>query len=211
MKKIIVVGAGATAKEVVSLIERQNRAGADWQIMGLLCDDIHALDGSDYRYNIIGTIKDYIPADDEQFALAIAMPKAKVRLVPGLLERGFKFVTLIDPSVEVPETTTIGEGTIVSGYTIGEDCRIGNFVNILGSMIGLNSTIGDYSTTTGYTNVASAFIGSRVFIGSHAVILNNIKVGDDTTIGAGCVIYRNIGVGKVAFCSRPNIVDDPDC
>lgn len=210
MRKIIVVGAGATAKEVVRLIERQNRVGAGWQIMGLLCDDLHALDNSTYRYNIIGTIKDYVPAADEQFALAIAMPKDKARLVPGLLERGFKFVTLIDPDVEIPETTTIGDGTIIMGNLIEEDCQIGSFVNIQFSMIGLNSTIGDYSTTTGYTNVASAHIGKSVFIGSHAVILNNITVGDNTTIGAGCVIFRSIGAGKVAFCSPPKIVDNTD-
>ncbi len=211
MKDIIIVGAGATAHEVIEVIAEQNRHGADWNIKGMLCDDLHALDNTPHYHSIIGTIKDWVPSGDEQYALGISMPKSKFSVVPGLLKRGFHFATLIDPSVGIPETTEIGCGTIImSGSIIAPRARLGKFVSIQGSMIGMYTVMGDYCTTTGYSNIASAQLGDRVFVGSHAVILNHVKIGNGTTIGAGCIISRDIGENKIAFSPRPKVVDDPD-
>ncbi len=210
VKDIVIAGAGGTALETALLIERINAAGGDWNIKGFLCDDLHALDHISHRYEIIGTIKEYVPAGDEQFAAGISMPESKYAVVSGMLERGCRFATLLDPAVNIPESVTVGYGSIVMmASVIAPNVRIGNFVTIQSSMIGAFSVLGDYSTTTGYSNVACAELGERVFVGSHAVILNHIKVGSGSTIGAGCIISRNVGENKVAFCQRPKIVEKP--
>jgi serine acetyltransferase len=83
--------------------------------------------------------------------------------------------------------------------TIGDCVKIGNFVHIAGSMIGQDSIIGDYSTTTGYSNIVSASLGKRVFVGSHAVILNERKIGDDAFICAGSIVFHHVKPGVKVF------------
>ena len=48
------------------------------------------------------------------------------------------------------------------------------------------------------SNITNAHIGKRVFIGSHAVILNGKKVGDDAFVCAGSIVFSNVTVGVQA-------------
>ena len=65
-------------------------------------------------------------------------------------------------------------------------------------MVG-GASIGDFSTTTGFANIAGAHLGNRVFVGSHAVILNGKKVGDDAIVCAGSIVFSNVKAGTKVF------------
>ena len=65
----------------------------------------------------------------------------------------------------------------------------------MGSVVGGTCEIGDYSTTTGFANITSAKLGKGVFVGSHAVVLNNLRVGDDAFICAVSIVFNNIKSG----------------
>ena len=135
---------------------------------------------------------------DERRQCYIYNPKTKETIVNIMSAKGAKFETLIAPHSRIIESATIGDGCIISG-SIGDCVKIGNYVNIMGSMIGQDSTIDDFSTTTGCTNIAAAHIGKRVFVGSHAVVLNDIKVGDDAYICAGSIVFSKVKAGTKVF------------
>ena len=191
---LIIVCAGGFGREVYYMAKSIGK----WNIKGFIDDNPHALDGVNITLPIIGTIKDWEPGNNEVFALGISTPKTKETIVSIMKAKGAKFETLIAPHSRIIETATIGEGCIISG-SIGDCVKIGNFVNIMGSMIGQDSIIDDYSTTTGYTNIASAYIGKRVFVGSHAVVLNNRRVGDDAFVCAGSIVFSNVKPGIKVF------------
>lgn len=194
MKDLIIVCAGGFGREVYYMAKEIGK----WDIKGFIDDNLLALDGVNIALPIIGTIKDWIPSDNEVFALGVSNPKTKETIVGIMKAKGAMFETLIAPHSRVIETTTIGEGCIISG-SIGDCVKIGDFVNVMGSMIGQDSIIGDYSTTTGYANVASAYIGKRVFVGSHAVILHGKKVEDDAFVCAGSIVLSNVKTGTKVF------------
>lgn len=196
MKDIIIVGAGGFGREAVDLIRDINKLENTWNIKGFIDDNLHALDNVRCKYSIIGTIKEWKPTDDEYYVIGIASPKSKEIVTNMLIERGAKFVTMIHPSAIISEEAEIGEGCVITGgSSVGDCARLGKFVNIAGSMIGQDSIIDDYSTTTGFTNIASAFLGKRVMVGSHAVVLNKIKVGDDAVVGTGSIVVKNVKPG----------------
>jgi len=194
MKDLIIVCAGGFGREVYYMAKSIGK----WNIKGFIDDNLHALDGLNIALPVIGTIKDWRPSENEVFALGVSDPKTKETIVGIMKSKGAKFETLIAPHSRIIETTTIGEGCIING-SVGDCVKIGNYVNVMGSMIGQDSTIDDYSTTTGFTNIASAHIGKRVFLGSHAVILNGKKVGDDAYVCAGSIVFSNVKPGTKVF------------
>ncbi|MBR6438131.1 MAG: sugar O-acyltransferase [Bacteroidales bacterium] len=194
MKDLIIVCAGGFGREVYYMAKEIGK----WNIKGFIDDNLHALDGVNIALPIIGTIKDWVPSENEVFALGVSAPKTKEVIVNIMKAKGAMFETLISPRSHIIETATMGEGCIVSG-TLGDCVKLGNFVNIMGSMIGQDSIIDDYSTTTGYTNIAAAHLGKRVFAGSHSAVLNGLTVGDDAYICAGSIVFTKVKAGTKVF------------
>lgn len=87
----------------------------------------------------------------------------------------------------------IGDGTYLNRGTeivaarsvrIGRDCKIARDVIIMDTD---QHGIGD-----GSAPVAPVRIGDRVWIGARAIVLKGVSVGDDSVIGAGSVVTRDV-------------------
>ena len=94
------------------------------------------------------------------------------------------------------EPSEIGEGSYVSEFshisqftTIGKYCSIGNLVTI-----GAQPHPLDGFTTFPFKHRYSAItrIGNDVWIGSNAVILGGLTIGDGAVVGAGSVVTKNV-------------------
>lgn len=194
MKDLIIVGGGSFAKEALEIIQQMNAARPQWNILGFIDDGVEVGTIVFRGYRVIGTIKDWVVKDSDNFAFGISRPHTKEILYNLLKGRGARFATIIHPETHIPEGTVIGEGCVISRAWIGIDVVLGKCVNVAGSMIG-ESSIDDFSTTTGFANVAGATLGKRVFVGSHAVILNGKKVGDDAVVAAGSVVFSHVKPG----------------
>ncbi len=194
MKDLVIVCAGGFGREVYYMAKDLGK----WNIKGFIDDNLNALDGVKCDLPIIGTIKDWEPGDNEVFALGIATPGTKERIVNIMLAKGAKFETIIASHSRVIETAEVGEGSIISG-SVGDCVKIGRFVNVMGAMIGQDSFIDDFSTMTGFSNIATAYLGKRVFVGSHAVVLHGVNVGDDAYICAGSIVVSRVKPGTRVF------------
>lgn len=196
MKDLIIAGAGGFGREAYHMVKAINAINATWNFKGFINDDLDVFKDQNKEYEIIGTIRDWVPSENEVFVVAISTPKGKEKVVNILKGKGAEFVTLIHPRAMVYETAEIGEGCVIGGMSnIGDSAKVGNFVHVAGSIVGQDSIIDDYSTTTAFVNIASAKIGKRVFIGSHSVILNGKKVGDDAFVCAGSIVMSNVKPG----------------
>ena len=98
-----------------------------------------------------------------------------------------------------------GSVVISNGVFFNHDCSIncnGSSIYIgEGSIFGENVKIYDHNhcfrniyipiKEQGYT-VAPVSIGKHCWIASNVIILKGVKIGDNVTIGAGCIIYKDI-------------------
>ncbi|RBI75245.1 bifunctional UDP-N-acetylglucosamine diphosphorylase/glucosamine-1-phosphate N-acetyltransferase GlmU [Roseovarius sp. TE539] len=122
----------------------------------------------------------------------------------------------------------VGSGAIVGPYArlrpgtdLGEEARIGNFVETKNATIGTGtkinhlSYIGDATLGSGANIGAGTItcnydgvmkhhteIGARAFIGSDTMLVAPVSVGDDAMTGSGSVITRDVPGGALAL-SRP--------
>lgn len=198
MKDIIIIGAAGFGREVLQWIKDVNKVSPTWNIKGFLDDNIHALDGYECDYSIIGTIKDWIPSVNEEFALAISFPKIKERIIANFKLKGAKFATVIHPTSIIGSFCKLGEGIIITPRCkLSPNVTVEDFVTILGCGIGHDAYIGAFSTLCGYCSVCGhVLIGKRVFVGTSAVIAPSKKIGDDAYIAMGSMVISNIKPGK---------------
>lgn len=198
MKDLIIACAGNFGRELLEVIKHINKVKQKWNIKGFINDDLTVLDGHACRkdYPILGTIKDWQPSDNEVFALGIASPTGKRKVVEVMKQKGAFFETIISPRAFVADYVELGEGVIITAGSIQNEAKIDNFVTIAGSVVGGGCSIGEFTTTTSMCNLTNTQIGKEVFIGSHSVILENNKIGDGAFICAGSIVFNNIGAGK---------------
>ena len=122
MQDIIIVGAGGFGREVYELIERLNAQEMTWNVLGFIDDNPDALKKYDIPASIIGSISDWQPSEGEMYAMAIAAPKTKAKVMHALRARGARFATLLSDKVTIGKRTHLGEGVIIFDYTITGKC-----------------------------------------------------------------------------------------
>ncbi|MBQ3014425.1 MAG: acetyltransferase [Clostridia bacterium] len=208
MKKIIIVGAGGFGRELLWWIKDINKVTPTWEIAGFLDDDLHALDGYACDYSVIGTIKDWQPKEDEEFALALGSPSLKRKIVAQMKEKGAKFATVVHPTAMLSEFATVGEGLIMfPNSKISCDSRVGDFVTLLSTLIGHDTVIGDYTVISGGCNVVrNVTIGNDVFLAAGVCIAQDVTVGDGAYLGLGSVILKDVKPGAKMFGNPARIV-----
>jgi bifunctional UDP-N-acetylglucosamine pyrophosphorylase/glucosamine-1-phosphate N-acetyltransferase len=118
---------------------------------------------------------------------------------------------------EIGNGCTIGPMSHLRGHAvIGEEGRIGNFVEVKKSKlgrgtkashltylgdatIGEDTNIGAGTITCNYDGVRKheTHIGDRVKIGSDTMLVAPVTIGDDAATGAGSVVTKDVAAGEV--------------
>ena len=192
MTDLIIVGASGFGREILAIIEMINRTEPTWNVLGFIDDNLNALDNFSLGYNVLGTIEEWKPTDNEKYVIAISSPKTKEKIVRLLKERGAKFATIIAPTATVGARTTVGEGVVMFGDVgVSVDVTIGDFVffNALDG-IGHDAVIGDYCT-----------FGPKVCISGKTVMGKCVNVGALASTYPGVIVedYATIGMNSAAI------------
>lgn len=201
MKKLIIVGAGGFGRELLWWIKDINKVDHKWEILGFIDDDLHALDNYECDYKVIGTIKDWQPKEDEEFALALGSPATKRKEVALLKSKGAKFATIVHPTAMLSEFAKVGEGLVMFPYSkISCNTTVGDFVTLLATPIGHDTVIGDYSVISGGCNIVrNVVIGKDVFLAAGVCIAQDVHIGDEAFIGLGSVVLKDVPEGATVF------------
>ena len=203
MQDVVIVCAGSYGREVYWCLQENNRIATErglekkYNILGFISDAPTDLEHYGIHSSVLGTVRDWTPGKREKYALGLGKPSDKKK-VGGLLKaRGAEFINVISDWVDIMPDVKLGEGCMITtGSIIGCDVRIGDFVNINGSMLYSGAEIENYSTTTGFTVVERAVVHEGVYIGSKAVITEGTEVGSWSNISVGSVVLDNV---------RPNV------
>ena len=97
--RLILVGGGAFARELICWIEDEVDSGIGQRVTGFLDDNPKALEKFSYPYNQkwISTIDDYLPQEGDKLLMTISDPLAKPLIVEKLKKKGAKFTSLFIP------------------------------------------------------------------------------------------------------------------
>lgn len=202
MSKLLIIGSGHCGRETFEWAKDIQGVQKRWDSIGFLNDDIHALDKYHLGDLMVGTIKDHVPREGEEFVCAVADPTDKMMLCRLFKERGARFVSIIHPSVIIADYTSIGEGSIISpqviicpNATVGDHVLVDSF-SVVGHdvMVEQGCSISDHCDLMGHVHLEE-----EVFVGSGARIIPWMRAGKNSKIGVGSVVIRNIPANVSVF------------
>ena len=197
MKRIVLYGAGGFAREVVEIIEDINRISPSYEIVGYVSE------GDDYSAGQM--INDYPWLGGEEWLLehkdsvvccvAIGTAKAKAEIQKRIRESGVLIETIIAPGVKIGKNTRIGAGCIITYNSIvSVNCVLGDGALLNGNVtIGHDSQIGNYTTIMTSSDIGGwCQIGNAVNIGAHVYVVPRIKIGSESTVASGSIVFANV-------------------
>lgn len=197
MKDLIIFGAGGFGREVAWAVERINSHMPTWNLIGFI-DDNDSIQGKTINgYNVLGKTSDIKKYRNVYFIVAVGASKSREKIVENLkaINPEIKFGTIIDPSVEMSDFVTIGEGTIICAHSIiTVNISIGSHAIInLDCTVGHDAVLQDFVTLYPSVNVSGLTnIGHAVELGTGMQIIQGKTVGDYSIVGAGAVIVKDI-------------------
>ncbi len=206
MKDLVIFGASGFGREVAWLVERINGKVPTWNLIGFMDDD-ESIQGTYINgYRVIGTSENVNDYKDAYFVCAVGSSVVRERIINKIsnINKGIKFATLIDPSVEISDLVNIGEGTIICAHSIiTVNICIGNHVIInLDCSIGHDAVIQDFVTLYPSVNVSGITnIGRSTELGTGMQIIQGKRIGNHCIIGAGAVVVKDIPANCTAVGS----------
>jgi sugar O-acyltransferase (sialic acid O-acetyltransferase NeuD family) len=200
-KNIIIYGAGGFGREVAWLIERINEVNHEWNVLGFVDDVKTEMYGKPINGLTVLGGREWFNINKDEVYITCAMGKSQSRRkIYSSLEilSNVKLATLVDPSVMLSGTSSIGEGSIVCcGSRVMTNAKIGKGVVVnTGSSVGHDVKLDDYCTLL--TNVmvsGTVRIGENTEIGSGAFVLEYRTVGSDIVIAPLTSVLTDIAVG----------------
>ena len=204
MKKVIMLGGGGFAGEVLETIDVINK-NTDEAISpigyvyddgskdaGKLIHDIPVLGDLSYLKNV--------DLNEVLLVAAVGRPVWRRKMVEEAKKIGGKFMSIIHPTVTLSKWAKIGEGAIMQRFCIVmPDVVIGDFFISNGFVgVGHDTVIGNYVQMNPHVVISGGtVIGNDVFIGLRATILPT-RIGDGAVIGACALITKDVPPNMMA-------------
>jgi len=209
-KPLVIAGAGGFGRETLDVLRASDPNGSTWDFIGFVSDDKPDL-------NIIerigaawlGTTDSFLDSPREiQFVVAIGDPVARELIARKFEQGGFRPVTLIHPRTSIGTDVHIGEGSIIcSNVSITTNVRIGSHVHVNpNSTIGHDVHIADFVSINHLVAISgNVSIEAGAQLGTHSAVLQGLRVGAGSFVGAGAVVIEDVDPGKtvVGIPARP--------
>ncbi len=198
MNKIIILGAGGSGHDIISIINSINIINKTYEIIGFL-DDNPKLYGKEFLgYKVLGEIKMLDYYTDVFFISSIANPVNRIvrqDIYNRIKTQGGRFCSLVHPSAILYDNVEIGDGVVINANCVfGTNVKIGDNVHFgYGCNIAHESIISNHCSFGAGVNLSSSNrIGSDCYIGCGVSSAHDISVCENTLIASGSSIVCDI-------------------
>lgn len=196
MDDIVIYGSGGFAREVAHLIEDINKVNNKWNVLGFLDDNI---DNHGMKINgllVLGG-KEWL-SDKSRISIVLGIGSPKVK--KGIIRKLEKYTNVVYPNLIHPTVTfsrfnNIGSGNVIcEGNILTTNIKLFDFVTInLNCTIGHDAELGSYSTVLPNGSISGNVVFEEcVDFGTNSTIIQGLRVGEGTVVGAGAVVVKDL-------------------
>lgn len=132
--------------------------------------------------------------------------KKNIPFIPKLIRKLNRIIFSCDIPPNINLSTKIIYGHHGLGIVINQNAKIKSGTTILQGV-----TIGGAGKNRLYNGeyIVAPVIGHKVFIGSHAQIIGPIIIGDNSTIGAGAIVTKDVPAGTTVAGNPAKMINSP--
>ncbi|MCM3636549.1 acetyltransferase [Sporosarcina luteola] len=196
MNDIVIYGSGGFAREIAHLIEDINEKDPQWNLLGFIDDDVESHGSVINELPVLGGIEWFNDRDLTSVVMGIGSPNAKEKIISNLRNlSNVDFPNLIHPSVKFSRFNNIGQGNVIcEGNILTTNIVVKDFVTInLNCTIGHDTIISSYCTILPNSSISgNVLFEEKVDFGTNATIIQGIKVGCGTIVGAAAVVVKDL-------------------
>ncbi|BDU80959.1 acetyltransferase [Clostridium perfringens] len=201
MKDLVIVGAGGFGREVAWLVEQINEVSKEWNLIGFIDENKEMHETLINGYKVLGGI-DWLKDKDIYYVCAIGNSKIRKDIVERINKFKLKAATIIHPSVLINKKyVEVGEGCIICASSIlTVNIKLGKHVILnLDCTVGHDAILKDFVTVYPSVNISgNCIIDKCVELGTGTQIIQGKTIGENTIIGAGSVVIKNIEKNRTA-------------
>ncbi len=204
MKRRVAIGAGGTARVLLSVVRSLGEAET---VIGILDDDRGRHGSAFCGYPVLGAtdalFEGELSVDEALIAVGATSDAAvRSRMFAALRKAGIRATSLRAPSCEIDPSVRMGEGCLIMpGVIVNPGTVLGDnvFINT-GTIIEHDVQLGDSCFIgPGCTISGCVTVGEETFIGSGTVTIGYLNIGRNVTVGAGSVLIRDVPDDVVTF------------
>lgn len=203
MNDIAIYGAGGFGKEIACLIYWINEVKPQWNLIGFFDDGVECETQISHYGKVLGGM-DTLNSWNKSLSVVFAIANNKVlRKLSSLISNtNVQFPNIIAPNIVIKdvETFKIGKGNIIQGgCVVSCDVIIGDFNIFNGAVVlGHDVKIGDYNVLMPSVRISGEMVmGDCNFFGVGSIVLQQLKIKNDTKLAAGSVLMTKPKEGNV--------------
>ena len=188
MPKLIILGCGGTGRTAGGVLDSQKK---DYSYL----DDKKT--GMVNGKKVLGKTNQFQKFKLAKFLCGYGTTYMKQRkdIFNELKTKGLKFFNAIHKNAAIDRTAELGEGNLIAANCVlNPNSKIGNNnVFCAATTIDHDVIIGNHCYLSPGVNIAGAAeLKDGVFIGTNATILPLVKIGENSIVGAGAVVLKDV-------------------
>ncbi|MCA9563891.1 MAG: hypothetical protein KC561_10405 [Myxococcales bacterium] len=196
--RLIIVGTGALAAELVGYVHENAAAGggSQYQIKGMTGIDPGGLDAYDLDVEWLGHQDDVALEPGDRVIVAIG-GKVRRRVIALMAGRGAVFGNFVHHTAIVSGSARMGTGNLVAPFCfVGPKATIGdhNLLNYRVTAAHDVSLADEIVLCPSVTLCGHVRIGSGAFVGTGASLLPNSELPENAKLKAGAILYTDHSV-----------------
>ena len=197
MTRVVIIGAGGHAREVLDILLACRRNGDDIEPLGFIDENPdnhgHVLDG----LPVLGDFRWFEGVDctDIEVICAVGTPQVCCKLVQQAQRLGLRFASAISPQACISPQARIGQGVMIfPNVIVNTGAVIGDHVTLnVAVTVSHDTIVGDFCNINPGAHLAgNVTVGEGCYIGMGANVIQNITIGSWSIIGAGAAVIRDI-------------------
>lgn len=195
---LILIAASGLARELAACLEAQH----DYQVVGILDDDAALVATCVGGLRVLGPISAVVDHPAAQLIICAGRGSVRSAILERLVSLGIdddRFATVVDPSVQLRTSCSIGAGSMVfPGTVLTADVAVGRHVVIMPNVtLTHDDRVGDFSTLcAGVVLGGTVHVGRGAYLGMSSCVRENLSIGAGATLGMGAALTRDVPAGE---------------
>ena len=197
LRLLVIIGAGGHAVSVANVA-----LSVGYEIRHFVDKDKEGLDLLGIR--IISDLSEIKDLNDYSIGIAIGDNAVRERIHNELIARysNLHFPPLVHSSAIISVFTSVGEGSVVMPQAVvGPNSKVGKFC-----LLNTHASIDHDCIMNDFSSLAPAVvtggvvsIGRRSAVSIGAIIKHGVKIGDDSIVGAGSYLNKDLPSHQIAY------------